>query len=134
MHSGHHQTLHSAKHITNAKKAENTLHGSTFSAAAPLQGNSPDDGIGAKPLGPQYLMTVGTPQDNLPGSDCGSVCRGGAEVSPTRRQRSAWVNLRGCFRVGAWNVLSQREDDHLSLLSSELKRLDTSIVALSEVR
>jgi len=27
--------------------------------------------------------------------------------------------------VGAWNVLSRREDDHLSLLSSELKRLKT---------
>ena len=30
--------------------------------------------------------------------------------------------------------LSQREDDHLSLLSSELKRLDIGIPALSEVR
>ena len=36
--------------------------------------------------------------------------------------------------MGAWNVLSRREDDHLSLLSSELKRLDIGIVALSEVR
>ena len=36
--------------------------------------------------------------------------------------------------MGAWNVLSQREDDHLSLLSSELKRLNISIAALSEVR
>ena len=36
--------------------------------------------------------------------------------------------------MGAWNVLSQREDDHLSLLSSELKRLDIGIAALSEVR
>ena len=38
--------------------------------------------------------------------------------------------------MGAWNVLSLREDDHLSLLSSELKRLDISIAALSvsEVR
>ena len=36
--------------------------------------------------------------------------------------------------MGAWNVLSQREDDHLSLLSSELKRLDISIAALCEVR
>ena len=34
--------------------------------------------------------------------------------------------------MGAWNVLSLREDDHLSLLSSELKRLN--IAALSEVR
>ena len=36
--------------------------------------------------------------------------------------------------MGAWNVLSLREDDHLSLLSSELKRLDIRIAALSEVR
>ena len=36
-------------------------------------------------------------------------------------------------REGAWNVLSLREDDHLSLLSSALKRLDIGIAALSEV-
>ena len=36
--------------------------------------------------------------------------------------------------MGAWNVLSLREDDHLSLLSSELKRLDIGIAALSEVQ
>ena len=35
--------------------------------------------------------------------------------------------------MGAWNVLSRRQDDHLSLLSSELKCLDIGI-ALSEVR
>ena len=53
------------------------------------------------------------------------MCQGGAEVSSTR-----WRSLR----VGAWNVLSRREDDHLSLLSSELKRLNIGIAALSEVR
>ena len=36
--------------------------------------------------------------------------------------------------MGAWNVLSQREDDHHSLLSSEFKRLDIGIAALSKVR
>ena len=36
--------------------------------------------------------------------------------------------------MGAWNVLSLRKDDHLSLLSSELKRLHIGIAALSEVR
>ena len=36
--------------------------------------------------------------------------------------------------MGAWNVPSLREDDHLSLLSSELKRLDIGIAALSEVQ
>ena len=36
--------------------------------------------------------------------------------------------------MGAWNVLSLREDVHLSLLSSELKRLNIGIAALSEVR
>ena len=33
-----------------------------------------------------------------------------------------------------WNVLFLREDDHLSLLSSELKRLDIGIAALTEVQ
>ena len=54
-------------------------------------------------------------------------------MSSTRR-RSPWVNLTRSLRVGAWNVLPLREDDHLSLLSSELKRLDIGIAALSEVR
>ena len=36
--------------------------------------------------------------------------------------------------MGAWNDLSLREDNHLSLLSSELKRLHIGIAALSEVR
>ena len=36
--------------------------------------------------------------------------------------------------VGAWNVLSLREDDHLSLLSSELKCLNIGIAALSDVQ
>ena len=36
--------------------------------------------------------------------------------------------------MGAWNVLSRKEDDHLSLLSSQLKRLDIGIAAFSEVR
>ena len=58
---------------------------------------------------------------------------GGAEVSSTR-QWSPWVNLRQSLQVCAWNVLFQRENDHLYLLSSELKRLNISIAALSEVR
>ena len=62
-----------------------------------------------------------------------SVWWGGAEVSSTRR-RSPWVNLRWSLRVGAWNVLSPREDDHLFLLSFELKRLNIGITALSEVQ
>ena len=36
--------------------------------------------------------------------------------------------------MGAWNVLSLREDDHPPLLSSELKCLNIGIAALSEVR
>ena len=35
--------------------------------------------------------------------------------------------------MGAWNVLSLRKDDHLSL-SSELQHLNIRIAALSEVR
>ena len=36
--------------------------------------------------------------------------------------------------MGAWKILSLREDDHLLLSSSELKRLDVGIAELSEVR
>ena len=36
--------------------------------------------------------------------------------------------------MGAWNVLSLREDDHLSLLLSEPKHLNIGTAALSEVR
>ena len=36
--------------------------------------------------------------------------------------------------MGTWNVLSLTVDDHLSLLSSELKHLNIGIAALSEVR
>ena len=36
--------------------------------------------------------------------------------------------------MGAWNVQSRREDDHLLLLSSELKHFNIGIAALSEVR
>ena len=78
-------------------------------------------------------MIEGKPRGNIPGSDCGRVCWSGSEVLSTRR-RSPWVNLRRSLRVGAWNVLFQREDDHLSLLSSQLKRLNIGIAALSEVR
>ncbi len=76
-------------------------------------------------------MIGGKARGKLSGSDCGGVCQGGAEIY-TRRQ--SWVNLRRFLRVSAWNVLSLREDDYLSLLSSELKRLDIGIAALSEVR
>ena len=90
-------------------------------------------GLGQSLQDPQYLMIGGTPRGNLPRSDCISVCQGGAEVLSTR-WRSPWVNLRWSLRVGAWNVLSLREDDHLSLISSELKRLDIVIAELSGVR
>ena len=78
-------------------------------------------------------MIGGKPRGNLSGSDCGSVCQGGAEVSSTRRL-SPRVNLRRSLRVDAWNVLSQREDDHLSLLSFELHSFNIGIAALFEVR
>ena len=90
-------------------------------------------GLGQRLRDPHYLVIGGKPWSNLPGSDCGGVWWSGAEVLSTRR-RFPWVKLRRSFRVGAWNVISQREDDHLPLLSSELKRLDIGIAALSEVR
>ena len=37
------------------------------------------------------------------------------------------------LQVGAWNVLSMKEDDLLSLFSSEFKCLNIGIAALSEV-
>ena len=77
-------------------------------------------------------MIGGKARGNLPGSDCGGVCQGGIEVSFTRR-RSSRVNLRWSLRVGAWNELTPREDDHLSLLSSELQHFDIRIAALSEI-
>ena len=36
--------------------------------------------------------------------------------------------------MGAWNVVSLREDDHLSLLSSELQCLNIGVAALSDIR
>ena len=77
-------------------------------------------------------MAGGNAWGKLPWSNCGGVCQDGAEMSSTRR-RSPWVNLRWSLQVGAWNLLSLREDDHLSLLSSELQHLDIGIAALSEV-
>ena len=44
------------------------------------------------------------------------------------RRRSPRVNLRWSLWVGAWNVLSLREDDHPFLLSSELLHLNITIV------
>ena len=82
---------------------------------------------------PYSLMIGGKARGNLPGSDCGGVYRGGAEVLSTRRQ-SPWANLRRFLQVGAWNVPSRREDDLLSLLSSELECLNISVAAFSEVQ
>ena len=50
------------------------------------------------------------------------------------RWHAPWVNLSWSLWVSAWNFLSRREDDHLSLLSSELKRLDIIIAAFSVVQ
>ena len=90
-------------------------------------------GIGQSLRDSHDLMIGGKARCKLPGPDSGGVWRSGAEVSSTRR-RSPWVNLRCSLRVDAWNVLSLRENDYLSLLSFELKRLDLVIAALSEVR
>ena len=82
---------------------------------------------------PHSLMIGGKTWGKLPVSHCGGVWSSGAVVSSTRR-RSPWVNLRWSLWVGAWNVLSLREIDHVPLLSSELTRLNIGIVALSGVR
>ena len=114
LHSGHRKTLHSAKH-KNAKKSENPLRGSTSSAASLRRAAHRMMGLGQSLREPQSLMIGGKPRGNIPGSDCGRVCQSGAEVLSTR-WRSPWVNLRRSLRVGAWNVLSLREDDHLSVI------------------
>ena len=131
LHSGHRKTLHSAKH-KNANKSENPLRGSTSCAASLRRAAHRMTGLGQSLRDPHSLMMGGKPRGNLPGSDCGNVCRGGAEVSSTRR-RSPWVNLRWSLWVNAWNILTLIEDDHLSLLSSELKPLNIGIPARSEV-
>ena len=126
------KTLHFAK-TTNAKKTENPLHGSSSCAAAIRSAAHWMMGLEQSLRNPKALMLGGKPWGNRPGSDCGSVCRGGAEVLSTR-WRSPWVNLRRSLRVGSWNVLSLRENDHLSLLSSELKLLDIGIAACGKTR
>ena len=133
MYSGHCKTLHSAKHKKTIKKIENPLRGSTSDAAALRWAAHRMTVLGQIVWDPHSLMMGGKPRGNLPGSDSGRACRAGAEVSSTRR-RSPWVNTRRSFQVGAWNYLSRREDDHLSLLSSELMCVNISIAALSEVR
>ena len=61
------------------------------------------------------------------------MCRGGDEVSSTRR-RSPQVNLRRSLWLRACNVLTLREDSHLCLPSSELQHVNINIAALSEVQ
>ena len=91
------------------------LCGSTSCAASLHRASQWMTGLEQSLRDPQPLLIGVKPWGNLPGSDGGSVCRGGAEVSSTRWW-SPWVNQRWSVWVGAWNVLSLREDDRLSLL------------------
>ena len=100
LHSGHRETLHSANPSNTIKKSENPLRGSTFCAASLCRTAHQMMGLGHRVRDPQSLMKGGKPRGNIPGSDCGRVCRSGAEVLSTRR-RSPWVNLRRSLRVGA---------------------------------
>ena len=131
LHSGQRKTLHYAKR-TNEKKTENRLRSITSSAAALRRAANWMMVLGQSVRGPHSWMIERKAWGKLPVSDCRGVWRSGAEVSSGRR--SPWVNLRQSLRVGAWNALFRREDDHLSLLSSELKRFNIGIAALSEVR
>ena len=99
------KTLHSAKHSRSIKKIRKPTLWEYLLCSFPLQCTSPDDGMGQYLWDPRSLMIGAKPRGNIPGSDCESVCRGGAEVSSTRR-RSPWVNLRRSLRVRAWNVPS----------------------------
>ena len=58
----------------------------------------------------------------------------GAEVSAAVVPGLLKVNLRRAVRVGSWNVRTLRSDDTICQLSEELKRLQISVAALSEVR
>ena len=88
----------------------------------------------------QSLRDPGSPTEQgrvgAPKVGCGREQRthGGAEASSTGRRSSKRLNLRRPLRVGAWNILSLASDDHLPLLAMELRRLNISIAALSEVR
>ena len=126
-------TLHSTKHTQIINKTENPFRGSTCCAAALQRAAHHMTGLGQSLRDPRLLMIGGKAQGKLPGLGCGGVCRGGAEVSSTRRWYP-WVKLRRSLRVGAWNVLTLREDDHPSLLSSEFQHLNVGIVTLSEVQ
>ena len=90
-------------------------------------------GLGQSLRDPHSLIIGGNTWGNLPGSCCDGVRQGGAEMLFTRQQ-SPRVNLRQFLQEGAWNILTVREDDHLSLLSSELHHLNIRIAALSEAR
>ena len=115
LHSGNRKTLHSAK-PTNGRESEKPTLWEYLLCCSPWQGISLDDQIWEKPSRPPFLDDGGEKSGGKPpGSDCGGVWQSGAEVSSTRRC-SPWVNLRRSLRVGAWNVLSLREDDHLSLI------------------
>ena len=103
LHSGHSKTLHSAKHKKNAKKTEKPLRGRNFCAAARYRAAQRMMELEQSVQDPLSLMTGGKQRGNLPGSECGRVCWGGAEVSSTRR-RSPWVNLRWSLRVRSCQV------------------------------
>ena len=132
MHYSHRKPLHFAKH-KNTKKSENPLRGSTSSADSLRRAAHQMTGLGQSLRDPHSLRIGGKAQGKLPGSDCSGVWWSGAEVSSTRRW-SPWVNLRWSLRVSASNVLSLRGDDHLSLLSCEIKCLNIGIAVLSSVR
>ena len=66
------------------KTCENPFHGSTSCAASLCRAAHQMTGLGQSLRDPQSLMKGRKPRGNLPGSDCGSVCQGGAEVSSTR--------------------------------------------------
>ena len=78
LNSSHRKTLHSAK-PTNTTKIENTLSGSTSSAAAIHREAHRMRGLGQSLRDPHSLMIGGKARGKLPGSDYSGVCRGGAE-------------------------------------------------------
>ena len=55
LHSGHRKTHHSTKHSRSIKKISQPTPWEYLLCSCPLQGSSPDDGIGAKPAVPPNL-------------------------------------------------------------------------------
>ena len=113
-HSGHCKTPHYTKHKKTQRKLKIHSVGVSTSCSAALHRAAHQMMALGKSLWDQHsLMIGGKSQGNFPGSSCGSVCRGGAEASPTRR-RSPRVNLRHSLRIRSGQVWEHVQEQHVA--------------------